>query len=62
MGIRETVLGWLRSSPDKSDDLADAEIDEATRQYAAAKADSKNELRFGSQPGEFDSDQDAPPR
>jgi hypothetical protein len=23
MGIKETVLGWLRTSPDKSEDLSD---------------------------------------
>ena len=37
MGIKDTVFGWLRSTPAKSDELEDAETDEAEREYAAAE-------------------------
>jgi hypothetical protein len=60
MGVKDTVLGWLRSSPDKSEDLEDAEIDAATRDYSSHKTDQMLEERFGSRPGEFDSEPDGP--
>jgi hypothetical protein len=60
MRIKETIFGWLRSTPAKSDELEDAEIDEATREYSAAKADDMAEHRFGTERGEFESDQQAP--
>ena len=60
MGIKDTVLGWLRSTPAKSDELEDAEIDEATREYSAARADEIAEHRLGTERGEFESDQQAP--
>ena len=41
MGIKETVLGWLRSNPVKSDELEEAEIDEATREYSAARGPTR---------------------
>ena len=56
MGLKDTVLGWLRSTPDKSDELEDAEIDEATKQYSAERTDTMLEERFGSTPGEFETD------
>ncbi|MET0938176.1 MAG: hypothetical protein ABWY51_02995 [Gaiellaceae bacterium] len=60
MGIKETVLGWLRTTPDKDKDLEAAAIDEANREYSAEKADAKaNSLRWSS-PDEFESDQHAP--
>jgi hypothetical protein len=62
MGIKDTVLGWLRSTPDESEELEDAEADEAEREYAAEKADEIAANRFRSRPGEFESDQDAPRR
>ena len=60
MSIRDTVLGWLRSSPDKSDELEDVEVDEATKEYSAERADDMLDKRFGTSPGEFESDQSAP--
>ena len=62
MGIRETMLGWLRSTPDKDEELEDAEIDEATREYSSDRADAIAEGRFRSQPGEFEGDQEGPRR
>ena len=62
MGIKDTVLGWLRSTPTDSEELEDAEADEAEREYAAEKADEIAANRFRSRPGEFESDQDAPRR
>ena len=58
MGIRDTVLGWLRSTPDKDEEFEDAEIDEATREYSSDRADTIAETRFMGQPGEFEHDQD----
>ena len=34
MGIKDTLLGWLSSTPDKEDELEDAEADELTREYS----------------------------
>ena len=48
MGIKETVLGWLRTTPDKDKDLEEAAIDEASREYSAEKADAKAESLLGS--------------
>ena len=62
MGIKDTVLGWLRSTPDESEELEDAEADEAEREYAAEKADEIAANRLRSRPGEFESDQSAPRR
>jgi hypothetical protein len=60
MGIRETVAGWLRATPDKDKDLEDAANDEVAREYSAAKADAKAESLRWSSPDEFESDQQAP--
>jgi len=60
MGLKDTLLGWLRSTPEKSDELEDAEIDEATKQYSSDRTDTMLEERFGSRPGEFESEQDGP--
>lgn len=62
MGFKDTILGWLRSSPDKSDELEDVEVDEATKEYSSERADDMLDKRFGTSPREFESDQDAPPR
>ena len=62
MGIKETVLGWLSSTPDKTEELEDAEIDEATREYSSDRADFIAESRLRGRPGEFEHDQDGPRR
>ena len=62
MGIKETVLGWLSSTPDKTEELEDAEIDEATREYSSDRADFIAESRFRGRPGEFEGEQDGPRR
>jgi hypothetical protein len=60
MGIKETVLGWLRTNPDKDKDLEAAANDELAREYSAEKADAKANSLRGSSPDEFESDQQAP--
>ena len=60
MALKETILGWLGRTPDKSDELEDAEIDAADREYTEQKIEHGAQERFGSVPGEFDSDQEAP--
>jgi hypothetical protein len=62
MGLKDTVLGWLRGTPDKSDELEDAEIDAATKEYSEERADDMVDKRFGTSAGEFEGDQDAPRR
>ncbi len=59
MALKETILGWLGRTPDKSDELEDAEIDAADKEYAEQKAENTMQERFGS-PGEFEQDQEAP--
>ena len=61
MGIKDTVLGWLSSTPDKSDELEDAEADELTREYSADRADTIAGFELGGR-GDFESDQEAPRR
>jgi hypothetical protein len=60
MALKETILGWLGRTPDKSDELEDAEIDAADKEYAEQKAENTMQERFGSVPGEFEQDQEAP--
>jgi hypothetical protein len=60
MGLKNTILGWIRSDPDKSGELADAEIDAADKEYSNQKAENVMQERFGSTPDEFESDQEAP--
>jgi hypothetical protein len=60
MGLKNTILGWIRSDPDKSDELEDAEIDAADKEYSEQKAENMMQERFGSTPDEFESDQSAP--
>ena len=62
MGLKETVLGWFRSSPDKSEDLEIAEIEKRSDEYGAGRGNLETDLRTGSHPGEFESDQAAPRR
>jgi hypothetical protein len=60
VALKNTILGWLRSTPEKDEDLAEAEIDEATRQYSSDRADTIAETRFRGRPDEFESEQDGP--
>ena len=60
MAIKDTILGWLRSTPDKNEELEEAEADEATREYSSDKADAIAERRIHTMHDEFDSDQEAP--
>ncbi|MCZ7589760.1 MAG: hypothetical protein M5U27_13085 [Gaiella sp.] len=60
MALKNRILGWLRATPGKDEALEDAEVDEATKAYSAAKADDIAEHRLGTQPGEFEGDQTAP--
>ena len=62
MGIKETVLGWLGSTPDKTEDSEDAEIDETTREYSWDHTNFIAESRFRGRPGEFEGEQDGPRR
>ena len=62
MRIRETLLGWLRSTPEKDDELEDAEADELTREYSADRADTIAGFELGGGRGDFESDQNAPRR
>jgi hypothetical protein len=62
MGIRQTMLGWLRSTPEKDDELEDAEADELTREYSADRADTVAGFELGGGRGDFESDQEAPRR
>jgi len=62
MGIKDTLLGWLRTTPDKADDLEDAEADELTREYSAGRADTVAGFELGGGRGDFERDQEAPRR
>jgi hypothetical protein len=62
MGLKDTVLGWFRSTPDKADELEDAEADELTREYSADRADTVAGFELGGGRGDFDRDQEAPRR
>lgn len=62
MGIKDTLLGWLSSTPDKSDELEDAEADELTREYSADRADTIAGFELGGRRDTFDSDQEGPRR
>ena len=62
MGIRETIFGWLKQDPDKSDELEDAAIDEASEEYGNYRGDMGAQSRGLGRPGEFESDQDGPAR
>ena len=62
MALKQTILGWLRRAPGKSDELEDAEIDEVSKEYSAQRADDIVDKRFGASSGEFESDQEAPGR
>jgi hypothetical protein len=60
MALKDTILGWLGRTPGKNDELEDAEIDEMTREYSGERTDDMVDKRFGTSPGEFESDQNRP--
>ena len=60
MALKNKILGWLGATPDKNEELEDAEIDEATREYSAGRADTVAGFELGGGRGEFDRDQEAP--
>lgn len=60
MGLRETILGWLRLDRPSEGDLRDAEANEVDREYGDRQADAVTDLRLGTTPGEFEADQRAP--
>jgi hypothetical protein len=62
MGIKDTLLGWLNTTPDKADELEDAEADELTREYSADRADTIAGFELGGGRGDFERDQEAPRR
>ncbi len=62
MALKNTILGWLRGTPQKSEELEDAEIDEATREYSEQRTDEMIDRRFGTSGDAFESDQDGPRR
>jgi hypothetical protein len=61
MALKDTILGWLGQTPDKGEALGDAEVDETTREYSEERTDDMIDKRFGTSPGEFESDQERPP-
>jgi hypothetical protein len=62
MGLKDTILGWLGRTPDKSDELEDAQIDAATKEYSEQRTEQMMDQPFGRNPDEFEGDQSAPPR
>ena len=63
MGIKDTVMGWLRTTPDKQDDLKDVEADEVTREYSAERADTVAGFELGGGRGDFEQgSRSTPPR
>jgi hypothetical protein len=60
MALKDTILGWLRGTPGKREELEDAEADAATVEYAEQKADAAVKDHLGGSVGAFDSDQEAP--
>ena len=62
MALKNKILGWLGATPDKNEELEDAEIDEATREYSGERADTIADFGLGGGRGDFDRDQEAPPR
>jgi hypothetical protein len=62
MALRATVLSWLRRTPDKSDELEEAEIDAASEEYSEKRSDDFIDEFFMTSRNEFEGDQDAPRR
>jgi hypothetical protein len=61
MALKDTILGWLRSDDRKSEELDDAEVDVATREYSEERTDDMIDKRFGTSPGEFEADGQSAP-
>lgn len=59
MGIRETVLGWLRQDPEKDEQERDGEANEIDRAYGNTAGDTYTEQRLGGG-DHFDADQSGP--
>lgn len=62
MALKNKILGWLGAKPDKDEVLEEAEIDQATRDYSAGRADTVAGFELGGGRGDFDHDQEAPRR
>ena len=60
MALKDTILGWLRGTPQKREELEDAEADAATSEYAEQKLDDVAGEHLGTRPGQFEHDQEAP--
>jgi hypothetical protein len=60
MALKDTILGWLRRSPDKREELEDAEADAATSAYSEQRMSDMVDQRLGTSPGQFEHDQEAP--
>ena len=66
MAIKNTILGWLRSTRDKDEELTDSEADGLTRgDDSPDPADHilwTGRVQSVPRPGEFERDQDGPRR
>lgn len=60
MALKNKILGWLGRTPEKDEALEDAEVDEATREYSAERADTIAGFELGGGRGDFERDQEAP--
>ena len=60
MALKDTILGWLRGTPQKREELEDAEADAATAEYAEQRIDDTVDQHLGTSPGQFEHDQEAP--
>lgn len=59
MGLKDTVLGWMRQGPADSE-MAKAEEDIVEREYEAEKTDLLVDSRLGTSGDHFDADESAP--
>ncbi len=59
MGLKDTVLGWMRQGQ-AGKDLGKAEEDIVEREYEAEKADVMVDSRLGTSGDHFDADESAP--
>jgi hypothetical protein len=60
MGLKDTVLAWLRQGQSANKKLVKAEKDIVEREYSEAKADLRADSRLGSTGEHFDADESAP--
>jgi hypothetical protein len=58
MGLKDTILGWMRQSD--GDELDKAEVDTEDPLYEGEKADEFTSQRLGSGHDAFDADQSRP--